>query len=236
MGQLKAPMLATEPTLAELAEASGLLPRTLRSWVAQGLLPGPLTRGPFARYPADTLERVLAVRAMHDLLGMPFTAIRQELLVASPEQIQGYAAKAAGLAPEPSDPPATAPRQGSGSALAYLQALRARAATPAALPAAPMLRAGAPAATPRPDTLAMPPAPSATEPPALSGFEALERRLAEGRTGKPPARKARAEEWLRIPVTPDVELAIRGPLDAEQRARLERCADLVRDILLGRDR
>ena len=66
-----------------------------------------------------------------------------------------------------------------------------------------------------------------------TGFEALERRLAQARPE--PARKARAEDWLRIPVTPDVELAVRGRLDAEQRARLERCADLIRDILLGRD-
>ena len=227
-------MIATEPTLAELAEASGLLPRTLRSWITQGLLPGPLTRGPFARYPADTLERVLAIRAMRDLLGMPLAAIRQELLVASPEQIQAHAAKAAGLAPEPAEPPAAAPRQGSGSALAYLQALRARGPAPRPVPAPH--RASMAASAPMADALSIPPAPSAPEPPAPSGFEALERRLAEGRPGKPPARKARAEEWLRIPVTPDVELAIRGPLDAEQRARLERCADLVRDILFGRDR
>jgi hypothetical protein len=65
------------------------------------------------------------------------------------------------------------------------------------------------------------------------GFEALEQRLGPGRASP---RKARAEEWLRIPVTPEVELAARGPLDAEARARLERCADLIRDILLGRDR
>ncbi len=50
-------MLASEPTLADLAAASGLQPRTIRSWVAQDLLPGPLSRGPAARYPADTLER-----------------------------------------------------------------------------------------------------------------------------------------------------------------------------------
>jgi hypothetical protein len=66
-----------------------------------------------------------------------------------------------------------------------------------------------------------------------SGFEALEQRLSQGRAE--PPRKARAEEWLRIPITPDIEFAVRAPLDPEQRARLERCADLIRDILLGRD-
>ena len=79
---------------------------------------------------------------------------------------------------------------------------------------------------------------AAAAPPASSpsGFEALERRLAAARGQAEPARKARAEEWLRIPVTPDVELAVRGRPDAGQRARLERCADLIRGILLGRSK
>ena len=79
--------MIAEPTLAELAAASGLQPRTIRSWVAQDLLPAPLNRGPGARYPADMLQRLLAIRAMRDLLGMPLAAIRQELLVASAERI-----------------------------------------------------------------------------------------------------------------------------------------------------
>ena len=67
--------------------------------------------------------------------------------------------------------------------------------------------------------------------PASAGFEALEHQLSIDRAS--PARKARAEEWLRLPITPDVELTVRGPLDAEARARLERCCDLIRNILLG---
>jgi hypothetical protein len=64
-----------------------------------------------------------------------------------------------------------------------------------------------------------------------AGFEALEHQLGIDRM--PPARKTRAEEWLRLSITPDVELVVRGPLDAEVRARLERCADLIRNIFLG---
>lgn len=201
-------MLIAEPSLADLAASSGLEPRTIRSWVAQGLLPPPLTRGPAARYPADTLSRLLAIRTMRDALGMSLTDIRKELLVASPEQIAAYAARAETLAPL--SPP---PVHSASSALDYIANLRARP------PKAASALAGE-AAAPRPR--------------AATGLEALEHRLGQGRPD--PARKARAEEWLRIPVTPDVELTVRGPLDAEQRTRLERCADLIRDILLGRDR
>ena len=62
--------MSPEQTLAELAEATGLQRRTIRSWVAQGLIPGPLSRGPAARYPAEVLERIMAIRSMRDRLGM----------------------------------------------------------------------------------------------------------------------------------------------------------------------
>lgn len=197
--------MIAEPTLAELAAASGLQPRTIRSWVAQDLLPAPLNRGPGARYPADTLQRLLAIRAMRDLLGMPLAAIRQELLVAGPERIAEYAAKAGALMPESG---ATVLAAASGTdAVDYIRRLRQEATGTAA------------AASPAP-------------PP--TGLDALEQALA-ARAADPAPRRARAEEWWRIPVTPDIEIAVRGRLDAERRAQLERCADIIRDILLGRN-
>lgn len=213
-------MPSYEPSLADLAAASGLEPRTIRSWVAQGLLPPPLTRGPAARYPADSVSRLLAIRTMRDLLGMSLPDIRKELLVASPEQVAAYASRAKSLtqlAQPPVGPPETA--------LDYIASLRANISPPE-----PGLREAP--ARPRLARMARHVAsdPVAHSPP--TGLEAFEHRLQLG--GPPAARKARAEEWLRIPITPDLELTVRGPLDAEQQTRLERCADLIRDILLGR--
>ena len=156
-------MLNTESTLAELAAASGLQPRTIRSWVAQGILPGPLSRGPFARYPADMLERVLAVRSMRDVLGMPLASIRQELLVAPPELIRSHAAKAVGLAPEQPEAPRPA-SPAPDAALSYLRGLRAQSAQPQS----PRSIFGRPAFRAE-----MPPPPAEPEPPATSGFEGL---------------------------------------------------------------
>jgi DNA-binding transcriptional MerR regulator len=194
-------MLKTEPSLSDLADASCIEPRTIRSWVAQGLLPAPISRGAGARYPAGTIQRLLAIRTMRDLLGMSLADIRRELLVASPEQVIAYAERGAQPQANTASPPEPS------SALAYLGGLRAKSA---AFPAA-----------------------AAPAKPQVLGFEALELNLARERSE--PARKARAEDWLRIPITPDTELHVRGPLDAEQKTRLERCADLIRDILLGRD-
>jgi len=206
-------MKTDTPSLTELAAASGVEARTIRSWVAQGLLPAPLNRGPAARYPAETLERILAICVMRETLGMPMGEIRKELLVASPGTIEAYALKGKGM--EHMRPAISAPD--AAGALDYIGSLRARiAATPAKAEPTP-----SPAPTP------------AIRPPA-HGFEALENRLGEGR--RRPPRKALAETWLHIPVTPDVSLSVRGPLEAEQQVRLERCADYIRDILLGRDK
>lgn len=202
-------MIASEPSLNDLATASGIEARTIRSWVAQGLLPAPLTRGPAARYPVETLERVLAIRAMRDVLGMPLAEIRKELLVANPDQIRAHASRALGLPQASLSPTPTHASPETSTALDYIGKLRAKGST------VPSLSQSTPAA-----------------PLPLQGFEALEQHLGRGRAE--PARKSRAEEWLHISITPDVAFTVRAPLDAEQRVRLERCADLIRDILLGR--
>jgi len=188
------------PTLSDLAAASGVEPRTIRSWVAQGLLPPPLVLGPGARYPMEAMQRLLAIVAMREDLGMSLPDIRRDLLVADAGEIASHAARfARRRAPQP----ASRARNADGrDALDYIARLRGAAGHP-------------PTARPPPDT----------------GLAALEQRLGGGLP--PSARRARAETWLRVPVTPDVEISVKGPLDAEQRARLERCADLLRDILLG---
>ena len=223
-----------ELSLAELADASGLHPRTIRSWVAQGLLPGPLSRGPAARYPGDQLERILAIRTMKELHGMSLADIRQELLIAPADRIAALAQKAPAVAPEQSGamssplPPPTPPDADPDAALDYFRALMAGPVSmsrvhesPAAFGQA-MMRVGS-------DT------PASEPPKRASGFEALEQRLLQSATRAPTERRPRAEERLTIEITPDVELSVRGKLDAEQRARLERCAELMRDILTGRE-
>src|SRR4051812_16982804 len=119
-----------EPSLTDLAQVSGLQARTIRSWVAQGLMPRPISHGPAARYPSDSVQRLLAIRVMRDLLGMSLTAIRQELLIASPEQIETYASRAAILAPEPDEVATkeTGTRGDQASVLDYLRDLRSRGA------------------------------------------------------------------------------------------------------------
>lgn len=227
-------------TLSELAEASGLQPRTIRSWVAQGLLPGPLSRGPAARYPADQLDRIRAIRTMKELHGMSLADIRRELLVAPASRIAALAQRAASIAPEPAAKALIEPPDQSGThgdtALDYFRRLRV-SADPGALHESGSYFSYLSAA-PDDDTAADPPAdepPAEPAPRAATGFEALEQRLTPTTPLAPRERRTRAVEQLTIEITPDIELSVRGKLDADQRARLERCAELMRDILTGRE-
>jgi len=160
---------------------------------------------------------------MKDLLGMSLTDIRRELLVATAEQFQAWADKAVDIAPElpltsamhaPADP---------GAALDYFRSLRAEASQArVGIAHSALVRTPSDVNDPQQKRPA-------------SGFEALERRLMETGARAPANGKARSEQWITIGITPDVELSVRGQLDPEQRARLERCAELMRDILTGRD-
>ena len=67
------------------ATEAGIEARTIRSWVAQGLLPAPITRGPAARYPVETLERVLAIRAMRDGRAKFFLGFAGNFVRATPD-------------------------------------------------------------------------------------------------------------------------------------------------------
>jgi Ca-activated chloride channel family protein len=58
-------------------------------------------------------------------------------------------------------------------------------------------------------------------------------RLLESAVGRTVPHKAEHETWNRISVTPDVELAVRDFGDPDQLERLERLADLLREILSG---
>ena len=211
---------ASEPTLADLSAASGQEPRTIRSWIAQGLLPPPKNRGPAARYPAETLQRLLAIVVMKEIMGMSLADIRLSLLSATPDQLDGFAKRFAQVPPRPNRP-ARDPRD----ALDYLSALKSE----------PMLRdPGAPRFASRvasPQVASVFPEEPPSPPPPRSGLAALEQAL--GVDTAAPQRRSRSEEWLRIPITPDLELSARGSLKEEERARLERIAALIRTIIIG---
>jgi DNA-binding transcriptional MerR regulator len=251
-------MTQKDLTLQDLAARSDVEARTIRSWIQQGLVPGPRALGRKARYGPDSLTHLLAVKAMRDLYGMPLQAIRQELLVADRAKLETYARQlSAGVGEDetgiagpgtgaadavPEAPPAT-------TAAEYLRALRASGRFGRAGIELSRRAAGAPSETGGPVSRslsqepALPPlldlaegaqrAPRQERVPARSRLAVLLERL-EGLLGeRSVARKAQGDVWLHIPVTPDVQLAVRGDLTPEEIARFERIADVLRELLSG---
>ncbi len=66
-------------SLKELAELTGIESRTIRSYIAKGLLQGPSTRGRNASYSESHLERLHEIQALKNR-GMPLEEIRRSQL------------------------------------------------------------------------------------------------------------------------------------------------------------
>ncbi len=74
-------------TFDELANMSGLNPRTLRYYMQEGLLPGPDTQGKYARYSHVHLDRLALILHLKTLR-IPLKEIRNLLDTLTPDQIR----------------------------------------------------------------------------------------------------------------------------------------------------
>ena len=205
--------MATELlTLAELSERSGVEIRTLRSWIAQGVVPGAENVGRNARYAPDALTRARAARALREIYGLSLPEIRQELLTADAARIDAYAAMAAGPGTSPSFEPAPPPH--AASAADYLRNLRRNGAFGAAASLEPL-------------------SPAAAKRSSVSRLARLAEALERIAGARPSRRKSRGDVRVHIPVTPDLELTVRGDHAPEEIARFEQIADLLRILMTG---
>jgi DNA-binding transcriptional MerR regulator len=219
----------TRYTIGELADIASATPRTIRYYTAEGLLPPPDTRGRYALYSADHLNRLLLIARLKDAY-LPLGEIKARMEHLDAEQVEQ-------LLTEYVVPPAP-----SGSAADYIaQVLSAPATSPAPAPAstrrlaesAPSYNvAGAPAA---PIGFAAPPAtpapvPSAAPPPSAAPARAgLLKRLVPQRreVAAPPIEE---ETWQRVGLAPGVELHVREPLAPDMRERVTRLIERAREL------
>jgi DNA-binding transcriptional MerR regulator len=210
-------------TLAALARLADVTPRTVRYYVAQGLLPSPGQAGPGARYPESALSRLRLIRELQRN-HLPLAEIRTRLAGLSDADV-------AGLLKSPSaEPP--------DSALDYIRGVLG-AARPAERPLATLPFASTAAPAP-----AMPTARSETSvvagphsglraepvPPALAMPRAGEAAFHAWAPAGDPAAPARSQ-WDRIVLTPDIELHIRRPLARLAQRRAERLITIAREVL-----
>lgn len=106
-------------SLVELSRLSGIEPRTIRSYIYQGLLRGPEAVGRNARYSRHHLDRLRAIRSLREGERLSLNEIRQRLVALSDDQIGTIGEPSAGAAPKQD-------LQEAASALDYIRALRER--------------------------------------------------------------------------------------------------------------
>ncbi|MCY1017209.1 MerR family transcriptional regulator [Pyxidicoccus sp. MSG2] len=87
---MSTPKTQTEWKLAELAEAAGVSPRTVRYYVQRGLIPAPPFRGPDTVYGEEHLLRLKAIRVLQARF-LPLDAIQVELQRLSADELRRLA-------------------------------------------------------------------------------------------------------------------------------------------------
>lgn len=232
-------------SLQDLADRTGIEPRTIRSYVERGLIAGPDSMGRGARYPRETLDRLRVLQLLRDAnRDVSLDQLRVVLQSLSPTQLRAIADGTLRIGalidtdalPSPSASPAAdanpnARAAGSADALAYLRALKGAAkgrapnepfATLHDADAHP-LRASEPAASfltgDQPDFTDLSVLASAAQ--ALAGLAGL----------ASSARSVRGESWYRLALTPDIELSVRGDYGPEELAQLHRIGDALKILL-----
>ena len=73
-------------SLPELAKLADVTPRTIRFYIAQGLIPQPELQGPNTRYTDEHLARLLAIKRLQGA-HLPLAEIRQQLRAMPAEQV-----------------------------------------------------------------------------------------------------------------------------------------------------
>jgi DNA-binding transcriptional MerR regulator len=199
----------TDYSLAELAALTGLAPRTIRYYVAQGLIPSPGREGRATRYPETTLARLRLICSMRDA-HQPLAEIRRRLDELSDDEILALSA----APPKPPAPSAALEfvRRLLGEEPPAWQPPPAVAEQMELYDAAPLQR--------RSDIAALETMPS-PQLLALSGWSA--------KTPKPPAVGDRSQ-WERIVIGPDIELHVRRPLSKPANRTVERLVAFARQL------
>ena len=212
-------------SLTELADLAGVTPRTVRYYLAQGLLPAVGQTGPGSKYDAGHLARLRVIRRLQ-AEHLPLAEIRRRL-----ESLDDGEIRELVDAGEPTPP--------TDTALEYLRnvlagppnvrpfhpttAAPASASTVGLVERRPMsLLSGASARDPIAEVVPD----DSSEAPVVS--QALTPAPTPAETAVRPGDRS---QWERIALAPDIELHIRRPLPRAQNKQVDRLVTIARELL-----
>lgn len=247
-------------TISDLAGLAGSTPRTVRYYVAQGLLPPPVGAGPGAHYTDAHLERLRLIQRLQRQ-HLPLSEIRQRLAQLGEREVAELVAQVDPEAPTdsaldyvrtvlagPMEPgPHASPAPAQPWRLLTSTPSLGEAPPPAASP--PTAAAHAPRRLPKEEPIWFADAmPRALEVPARSAANAVSAAAAKASIlageaapayvapgSEPLASELQTPEqrsqWDRIGLTPNIEIHVRRPLSRLENRRVERLITIARHML-----
>ena len=205
-------------SLTELADLAGVTPRTVRYYLAQGLLPAVGQTGPGSKYDTGHLARLRLIRRLQGE-HLPLAEIRRRLEALGDAEIHELVD--AGDPPPPTD-----------TALEYLRTVLA--GPPVARPnrepmAAPSIGIVARQATSAASVASA--RDQATEAPARYDMSVPPPPALAAAAAETTVRPSDRSQWERIVLVPDIELHIRRPLPRAQNKQVDRLVTIARELL-----
>lgn len=194
-------------SLAELSKLADVTPRTIRYYIAQGLLPSPGQMGPSTQYTDEHLELLRLIKRLQSA-HLPLAEIRAQLRTVSPDQL-------AAITDAVSAPP-------PGSAVEYIRDVLEPTTYARRMafssPSLPSEAYPPPASMPAPSPTSLP-GPSPASIPAVGKTEPA--------VGKSEPDRS---QWERISLDPDIEVHVRRPLTRHNQKRVERLIAIARQL------
>ena len=215
-------------SIADLARLTGVNVRTIRYYLAQGLLPTSGESGPGAHYGDGHLHRLQLTRRLQEQ-HLPLAEIRRRLAELTDAEVASFVS----APPEPA-------RAATSSALDYVRDVLG-AEPERVLPPAAAMRPPS-AAMPRPHTTAGRgrPGPALLKralhaPTGLLSEQSVMPRMRDTLAPAPaPATEPPGPErsqWERLSLGPNVEIHVRRPLSRLEQRRVERLITIARQVL-----
>ena len=230
-------------SIQELSDSTGVSVRQIRSYIQQDLIPGPSTLGPKSRYEIDHLRRLKAIRRLREIDGLSVADVRRVLTTSTPEEIEllGQSPLATEDA-QISSARSYKARYGR-SAAEYARQVRLGSAQEDSNSEIQYSRVE-PSVVQRTSRSDHEPGGSLRDrlrirrrheekPGSVSTFTRLLGALRVVTGDRTIRRKSSSAPWVRIQVTPDIELHVRSELADSERANLELIADYMREALTG---
>ncbi len=208
-------------SLADLADLADVTPRTVRYYIAQGLLPSPGQPGPGAKYGDGHLARLRLIRQLQRQ-HLPLAEIRARLAGLDDDTVQRLVDEGGGPAGQ---------ARVAETAADYIARVLAGddAISPASMSPAPrglLRRIEVDPLFAEEDRIVRPPAPPAV---------LLQDATHPGARDPQPSPTERSQ-WDRIALDPDIELHVRRPLSRVQNKRVERLIAIAREVLEETDK